>query len=77
MCICLNCNYLNVCQQYFLIEKNHNEVNINSNPRFIPTQSIININLFLSKKNDIDLEWDIVECLSFKEKPGKWINYIN
>jgi hypothetical protein len=77
MCICLNCKYLNVCQQYFLIENYHKELNININPQFIPTQSIININLFLSKNSNIDLEWDIIECLSFKEKPGKWINHIN
>ena len=40
MCICLNCKYINICKQYFLIEKTHNEPNINETPKFLPLQSI-------------------------------------
>ena len=59
MCICLNCKYINICKQYFLIEKTHNEPNIN----------------FLVKKKTLEVELDVVECLSFKEKPGNWLGF--
>jgi len=75
MCICLNCQYLNVCKQYNFIEKNHCEPNINKNPIFLPSQTIININFFYIDEF-IQIEWDVVECLSFKEKPGKWVFFI-
>lgn len=74
MCICLNCKYINVCKQYFFIEKNHKEENININAIFNPTYSIININ-FYTKSNKLFIEWDMLECLSFKEKPANWISY--
>lgn len=75
MCICLNCNYVIVCKSYFLVEKNHKETNLNSNDEFVPSQTITNIN-FLSTKKNLEIEWDIIECLSFKEKPAKWIYFI-
>lgn len=72
MCICLNCKYINICKQYFLIEQTHNEPNITQTPQFWPLQSITNINLLIQKKA-IEVELDVVECLSFKEKPGNWL----
>jgi hypothetical protein len=71
MCVCLNCQYINFCLQYFFIEKNHSESNLNKNPTFLPLQSIIDIN-FLIIYDKLEIELDIVECLSFKEKPAKW-----
>jgi hypothetical protein len=76
MCICLNCNYINTCKQYFFIEKNHNELNTNKNPYFNPTQSIISIN-YNGNIDQLLIEWDLEECLSFKEKPGNWLVYYN
>nr|YP_010444021.1 Ycf34 [Chattonella marina]UTE94908.1 Ycf34 [Chattonella marina] len=75
MCICLNCQYINVCKQYNFIEKKHDESNINKNPPFLPSQSITRINI-LSINGQAEIEWDVIECLSFKEKPGKWLGFI-
>ena len=74
MCICLNCNYINICKQYFLIEQSHNEPNINETAKFLPLQSITNINFVIQKKT-LEVEFDVVECLSFKEKPGNWLQF--
>lgn len=74
MCICLNCYYINVCKQYFIIEENHEEKHINEKPNFLASQSITNINFFQNTKY-FEIEYDIVECLSFKEKPSKWTYY--
>jgi hypothetical protein len=74
MCICLNCEYLNICIQYFFVEKKHNELNITKYPTFLPLQSIISINFF-EKDQKLEIEWDVIDCLSFKEHPGKWISF--
>nr|YP_001936326.1 conserved hypothetical plastid protein Ycf34 [Heterosigma akashiwo]ABV65932.1 conserved hypothetical plastid protein Ycf34 [Heterosigma akashiwo]ABV70073.1 conserved hypothetical plastid protein Ycf34 [Heterosigma akashiwo]BBA18148.1 photosystem I assembly protein Ycf3 [Heterosigma akashiwo]BBA18287.1 photosystem I assembly protein Ycf3 [Heterosigma akashiwo]BBA18426.1 photosystem I assembly protein Ycf3 [Heterosigma akashiwo] len=72
MCICLNCEYIDFCQQYHFIEKKHIEKHINQYPNFVPTQVITKINIY-STNNELEIEWDIIECLSFKEKPGYWV----
>nr|YP_010443844.1 Ycf34 [Vacuolaria virescens]UTE94731.1 Ycf34 [Vacuolaria virescens] len=72
MCICLNCKYINVCKHYNFVEKNHNELNITKTPAFFPYYSITTINFFNEPK-ELEIEWDVVECLSFKEKPGNWV----
>jgi len=71
MCICINCKHIKYCKTYLLIESKHkSKLNYNMN-RFIPNHTIIQVNL---KKytNKYILDWDLIECLSFVEKPGSW-----
>ena len=75
MCICINCKYIVSCDTYKSIEKQHGYVKSVNKNAFIPQNTIIDVNLSNNKKyNEID--WDIVECLSFVEKPGYWLNLI-
>lgn len=72
MCICINCNYVKKCSIYRLVEKHHQQFNTNSQKiekLFIPYSSVININILSESK----LDWDLVECVSFVEAPGKWL----
>lgn len=39
---------------------------------FIPVNTIIDVNL-TQKKNSIYIDWDLIECLSFVERPGYWL----
>nr|YP_010335710.1 hypothetical protein MW631_pgp192 [Chroothece richteriana]UNJ14116.1 hypothetical protein [Chroothece richteriana] len=71
MCICINCRYVKKCSIYRLIEQQHNIMPRNRDCEFIPIQAIININI-LSKNAYRD--WDVIECLSFVEEPGIWLN---
>lgn len=71
MCICLNCEYLKICKQYNFIEKKHFEETITIEPFFVPTNSITIVN-FHSSLNNVEIEWDMFECISFKEKPANW-----
>jgi hypothetical protein len=76
MCICLNCDLINDCKQYFFIQKIHHEFIINYYPHFTPNQSLINVH-YQIYNDKFFIEWDLEECLSFKEKPGKWMNFNN
>nr|YP_010444046.1 Ycf34 [Haramonas pauciplastida]UTE94933.1 Ycf34 [Haramonas pauciplastida] len=79
MCICLNCYYLSLCKQYHMIETNHFEDHITIEPRFFPIQTILKITIGLKRSNTskIKTEWDVTECLSFRERPANWTNYID
>nr|ARW60172.1 hypothetical protein [Laurencieae sp.] len=77
MCICINCRHIHNCITYKFIEKQHNKNKVlrNNNNSFIPINTTININV--NKNNEeILIDWDLVECLSFVEKPGNWLSSI-
>lgn len=75
MCICINCKYVKDCSMYNLIEKQHHQTVLLSKTIFIPYSSIININII--NTNPTKLDWDLVECISFIESPGKWLHNKN
>ena len=71
MCICINCKHIFICETYQNIEKQHTNKQLNGSITFIPQHTIIDANLNNNRRyNEID--WDVVECLSFVEKPGYW-----
>lgn len=75
MCICINCEHVNNCTIYLYVETQHNQIPLNKNPYFTPKSTIISANLRSHNKEYL-IEWDIIECLSFAESPGKWIQLI-
>jgi len=70
MCICINCKYVKTCSMYQVIEQQHKQEML-IKAQFIPNHSIIRINL-ISSTSQVD--WDLIECMSFVEYPGKWLN---
>jgi hypothetical protein len=66
MCICINCFYYNPC----ILNTNLENFQINKN--FYPVQTFINLNLFVNFSKD-EVEFDVIECNSFLEKPKNWI----
>lgn len=75
MCICVNCRHINKCKIYKFIEKQHKiEKSLNTKDiKFLPPKTIIEINIKKKISNTI-IDWDLVECSSFVEKPGLWKN---
>nr|QCI05184.1 hypothetical protein [Centroceras clavulatum] len=71
MCICINCKHMNYCSTYYFIEVQHNKKKYQNIKNFTPINTLIQINLKLKSKHYI-LDWDLIECLSFIEKPGSW-----
>ena len=71
MCICINCKHINYCKTYSLIESKHKIEAKHNIYTFIPNHTVIQINLKKQTKNYL-LDWDLIECLSFIEKPGSW-----
>lgn len=71
MCICINCRFLDDCVGYYKVELKHNEPHLNETPSFYPHQPIVNVML----NHEKEIEWDVIDCLSFSELPGYWQNF--
>nr|YP_009391825.1 hypothetical protein [Acrosorium ciliolatum]ARW59969.1 hypothetical protein [Acrosorium ciliolatum] len=72
MCICVNCRHISKCQTYFFIEQQHKFDKKKNCITFIPNNNLIQINI-KNNVNNIIFDWDLIECLSFVEKPGSWL----
>lgn len=75
MCICVNCRHIDKCTAYLFIQKQHRQP-INQPIKlynFRPRDTVIKINIIKSS-NKTNFDWDLVECLSFTEQPGKWLD---
>nr|YP_009312859.1 Hypothetical protein ycf34 [Helminthora furcellata]SCW21113.1 Hypothetical protein ycf34 [Helminthora furcellata]SCW23973.1 Hypothetical protein ycf34 [Helminthora furcellata] len=73
MCICINCLYVHKCSTYQFVTIQHNENKHYSSMTtiFHPIDPILNAN-FKEINMSMEVDWDVIECLSFLEKPGNW-----
>jgi len=71
MCICINCHYVDRCFTYHAVEGQHEQIHLTETPDFDPVEPTINVNI-RSHQDEIEMEWDVVGCESFKQETGKW-----
>ncbi len=71
MCICIDCQYVDRCMTYHAVETQHQQLHLTETPDFEPNEPSINVNI-RSQADVIEMEWDVVGCLSFTEEKGKW-----
>jgi Hypothetical chloroplast protein Ycf34 len=71
MCICINCHYVDRCTTYNAVEHQHQQRHLTETPDFEAVEPTINVNI-RPRQDEIEMEWDVVGCLSFKEEVGKW-----
>jgi hypothetical protein len=68
MCICINCEYVDRCTTYHAVEGQHQQAHLTDAPTFEATKPQINVNI-RSCGEEVEMEWDVVGCLSFKLIP--------
>ena len=71
MCICINCHFVDRCQTYHAVETQHQQPHLTEDPDFEPKEPTINVNV-RTQEDYIEMEWDVVGCLSFLRENGKW-----
>jgi hypothetical protein len=71
MCICINCQYVDRCTTYHAVEQQHQQPHLTESPDFEATEPTINVNI-RNQADFIEMEWDVVGCLSFAEDQGRW-----
>ena len=74
MCICINCRHIDYCTTYNFIKSQHRKFSNNQKSTFHPFNATVNVNIN-KKKGQLLIDWDLIECLSFVEKPGNWLNF--
>lgn len=74
MCICVNCVYVDNCTTYHAVETQHQQLHLTETPGFEPEEPTINVNIRTCETDptEIQMEWDVVGCLSFQADMGKW-----
>ncbi|MUL36411.1 Ycf34 family protein [Gloeocapsopsis dulcis] len=71
MCICVNCHYVDRCITYHAVETQHEQPHLTEDPNFEPIEPSINVNI-RTHEDIIEMEYDVVGCVSFKCEMGKW-----
>lgn len=71
MCICINCEYVDRCTTYHAVEEQHQQHHLTLSPDFHPQEPSINVNI-RTRDDGVEMEWDVVGCLSFRQEQGKW-----
>ncbi len=71
MCICINCEYVDRCTTYHAVEEQHQQPHLTLSPDFDPQEPSINVNI-RTHDDGVEMEWDVVGCLSFRQEQGKW-----
>jgi hypothetical protein len=71
MCICINCAFVDQCITYHAVETQHQQPHLTDRPSFTANSPTINVNIRTTDQ-EIQMEWDVVDCLSFVEERGKW-----
>lgn len=71
MCICINCEYVDRCVTYHAVETQHQQPHLTLSPDFTAVSPTINVHIRTSGE-EIQMEWDVVACESFREHLGKW-----
>ncbi|MBA2748750.1 MAG: Ycf34 family protein [Tatlockia sp.] len=56
---------------YNAVEYQHQQPHLTESPDFEPNEPSINVNIRTTDE-EIQMEWDVVGCLSFKQENGKW-----
>ena len=72
MYICVNCKWVDSCNTYYDIEKNHELEHLTSYPDVNAKNPLINVSLVEEKNGNFSIEWDFRYCSSFHEEIGRW-----
>ena len=72
MCICVNCRWVDRCQAYHAVERQHGAIHLTQHPDVVPEQLKIHISVVDLPGGGAGVEWDVRHCGSFESEPGRW-----
>ena len=73
MCICVNCHWIERCQAYHAVERQHGVAHLNSAPDIKPIDPRIHVSVLKAPQGGTEVEWDVRACKSFIEDQGRWL----
>ena len=72
MCICVDCHWVDRCQAYHAVERQHGVDHLTAGPDFSPREPRIHIQVQDLPAGRVGVEWDVRACASFLAEPGRW-----
>jgi hypothetical protein len=73
MCICVDCHWVDRCQAYHAVERQHGVPHLCQVPAFVPDQPRIHVQVLDLPAGGVGVEWDVRACASFQADPGRWL----
>lgn len=72
MCICVDCRWVDQCQAYHAVERQHGVPHLCSQPQFVPQEPRIHVQVQDLGDSQVGVEWDVRACGSFERDQGRW-----
>jgi hypothetical protein len=72
MCICVDCHWVERCQAYHAVERQHGVAHLSEQPDFQPSAPRIHVQVLDLPAGGVGVEWDVRACGSFEADPGRW-----
>lgn len=72
MCICVDCQWVDRCQAYHVVERQHGAPHLQAAPDLVPVQPRIHVQVRDLPDGAVGVEWDVRACGSFEADPGRW-----
>ena len=72
MCICVDCRWVDRCQAYHAVERQHGALHLTQDPDVVPEQPKIHISVVDLPGGGAGVEGDERHCGSCETEPGRW-----
>jgi hypothetical protein len=74
MCICVDCHWVDRCQAYHAVERQHGVPHLNPAPDLEPREPRIHIQVrdLPGVGGGVGVEWDVRACSDFQREAGRW-----
>jgi hypothetical protein len=72
MCICVDCHWVDRCQAYHAVERQHGVAHLSAKPDMRPRQPRIHVQVRELPAGEVGVEWDVQACSDFRPDPGRW-----
>jgi len=72
MCICVDCRWVDRCQAYHAVERQHGVIHLSEAPDLTPQDPRIHVCVQDLEGGSVGVEWDVRACGSFASDPGRW-----
>ncbi len=69
----MNCHWVERCNAYHAVEKQHGVPHLNLTPNFEPKDPRIHVIVMGLPSGETGIEWDVQACESFLEDHGRWL----
>ncbi|MCX5952419.1 MAG: Ycf34 family protein [Cyanobacteria bacterium] len=72
MCICVDCHWVDRCQAYHAVERQHGVPHLSATPDWQPREPRIHVQVRDLPDGVVGVEWDVRACADFRREQGRW-----